>query len=68
MKFSVLCYDAKDELVMATTSKDIETSDLVDVLGTDYRVTEAGTLMTTMGYSSKVIYLEKYKELKKKVG
>ena len=68
MDFNVLCYDSDDNVLMATTSQNINSNDYVEILGQSYKVTEAGSFATTMSYSSKVIYLEKFKEKRKKVG
>ena len=65
---NVLCYNKNNDLVLASVSSDIEEGNVLDILGEDYVVTSAGLTMHMMCGSSKVVELEKYKALKRKVG
>jgi hypothetical protein len=65
--FNVLCYNKNDGLILASVPSNIEVGNVVDVLGEDYVVTSAGLTMHMMTGSNKVVELEKYKQLKRKV-
>lgn len=66
--FNVLCYDKRDNIVLASVPSNIEEGNVLDILGEDYLVTSTGLTMHMMTGSNKVVELEKYKELKRKVG
>jgi hypothetical protein len=55
---------------MATAGEDIEIGDVVHINGDGqlYSVTNTSESMTMNNHTSKVIYLEKYKQIRKKAG
>lgn len=56
---NVLCYNKKNDLVLASVSSDIEEGNVLDIMGENYVVTGAGLTMHMMCGSSKVVELEK---------